>query len=333
MVTAFSFVIVLSVLVLAHEAGHFFVGRWVGAKIEEFALGFPPRLWSVRRGNIDYSINAIPLGGYVRFAGEDDPEVHDGLSRLPRLPRALVLVAGVTMNAILAVFLFALVFATGYPTAVPIDGVKVGSVVAGSPAEMAGLKPGDVVLQVNGEAVKQTAAFGDAVRAKAGQELTFVVQHTGGEDVTLRATPRANPPQGEGPLGISIQQNSVVEKRSYGPLTALRMGLGQTWQVTKLTVSVPVLIVRGLIPASLARPVGPLGVARIVGSAAETIPASGFVYILQLMAMLSVNLAVVNILPLPGLDGGRLLFVIIEWLRGGKRLNPQREAIIHFGGR
>jgi len=332
MVTILSFLIVLSILVLVHELGHFVVGRWAGAKVEEFALGFPPRIWSTRRGETDYSLNAIPLGGYCRFAGEDSPDVTGGLSALPRLKRSLVLVAGVTMNAVLAILLFALVFATGYPTAVPVDGVKIVSVVPGSPAEQAGLKPNDVVLNVNGEAVKDTGAFGSAVRARLGQEITLGVKRAGGGEDPLVVVPRANPPDGEGPLGIGIQQAFVSENRSYAPLQALWMGVQQAWRATELTLSVPVMIVRGLIPAELARPVGPLGVARIVGSAAEAAPTSGLAPILLTTALLSISLAIVNILPLPGLDGGRLVFVILEWLRGGKRVNPQREAVIHLAG-
>jgi regulator of sigma E protease len=332
LVTVVSFLIVLSVMVLAHEMGHFFVGRWAGAKVEEFALGFPPRVWSTRRGETDYSINAIPLGGYCRFAGEDNPDVPGGLSALPRLQRALVLVAGVAMNVILAIVIFAFVFVTGYPTAIPIDGVKVDSVAVSSPAESAGLKPGDVILKVDGAVVNNTTALSNQVSARLGQEVSLFVTQAGGAQTTLKLVPRANPPAGQGPLGVAIEQNSVVEKRAYPPLQSLWLGVQQTWRVTAITIQVPVMIIRGLIPAELARPVGPVGVARLVGSAAEAIPQSGFAMILNLMAYLSVNLAIVNILPLPGLDGGRLVFVILEWLRRGKRINPQREAIIHFSG-
>lgn len=332
MVTVVSFILVLSLLVLVHELGHYAVGRWAGAKIEEFAIGFPPRLWSVRRGETDYSINAIPLGGYCRFAGEDNPEVPGGLSAMPRRHRALVLVAGVAMNALLGVLIFTLLFATGYPTAMPLDGVKIGGVAAGSPAEAAGIKVGDVIVAVNGETIKLIESFSAAVQARMGQEIAFTVERAGGAPFTAKATARTNPPTGEGPLGISIQQNYYVENQSYNPLQSLQMGLRQSWYIVETMVSVPVMIVRGLIPAELARPVGPVGIARIVGAAAADIPTSGFFSILQLTALLSINLALVNILPLPGLDGGRLVFVAIEWLRGGKRLNPQREGIIHFAG-
>ena len=332
MVTVVSFLIVLSILVLAHELGHFVVGRWAGARIEEFALGFPPRLWSIRRGETDYSVNAIPLGGYVRFAGEDNPDVSGGLSSLPRLKRALVLVAGVTMNIVLAIAIFAAIFATGYPTAVAIDGIKVTDIVQGAPADLAGLKAGDVVVAANGSDVKDTNGFSATVRSLNGQEIALLIKHADGSQETLRMSPRQTWPQGEGPLGVTIRQNSVTEKRSYGLAQALWMGAQQTWRVTELTFSIPMMIIRGLLPVELARPVGPLGVARIVGSAAETIPTNGFAMMFELMAFLSVNLAVVNILPLPGLDGGRLLFVLLEGLRGGKRINPRREAIIHFTG-
>jgi len=332
MVTAISFLIVLSVLVMVHELGHYVAGRWAGARIEEFALGFPPRVWSVRRGETDYSINAVPLGGYVRFAGEDNPDVVGGLASLPRLKRSLVLVAGVTMNAVLAVLLFAWVFATGYPTAVPIDGVKIISVVEDAPAALAGIKPGDIVLKIDDQVTNDTNTLGTGIRSHLGQEITLLVKRPSGDEEMIRVVPRSESPQGQGPLGIVIEQATRLEMRSYSLPQALWMGVRQTWQAVALTVSVPVMILRGLIPAELARPVGPLGISRIVGSAAEAIPASGFAPILLTTALLSVSLAIVNILPLPGFDGGRLVFVVLEWLRGGKRINPQREAIIHFAG-
>ncbi len=332
MVTAISFVIVLSILVFVHELGHFVVGRWAGARIEEFALGFPPRLWSIRRGETDYSINAIPLGGYCRFAGEDNPDVSGGLSQLPRLKRVLVLVAGVTMNALLAIIVFAIMFMTGYPTATAIDGVQVASVVQGAPAATAGLMSGDLILKVNGQLVKDTNSFSTIIRAEAGKEVALTVKRSGSaQEDTVRLTPRANPPQGEGPLGISIQQAATVSKKAYALPQALALGVERTWSAIKLTFYAPVLIVRGVIPAAGAVS-GPLGIARIVGSATNAIPTNGFYPLLSLTALLSISLAVVNILPLPGLDGGRIVFVILEWLRGGKRINPQREAIIHFSG-
>jgi regulator of sigma E protease len=332
MATIVLFVVILSILVLAHELGHYVVGRWAKARIEEFAIGFPPRIWSVRRNNIDYSINAIPLGGYVRFAGEDNPNVAGGLSSLPRSKRALVLLAGVTMNFLLAIFLFAAVFATGYPTAVPANGTKIAAVTSGSPAEQAGLKTGDIVLGVNGQAMNQMEAFSAAVHADVGEQIALLVKHADGQQETINVVPRVNPPSGEGPLGIAIEQAATMERRTYSLPEALWKGVQQTWEVVVMTVSVPVMIVRGLVPLDVARPIGPVGISRVVGSATAAIPALGFAPILELMALFSVSLAVVNILPLPGLDGGRLIFVLLEWLRGGKRINPEREAIIHLTG-
>jgi regulator of sigma E protease len=332
MVTIVAFLIVLSVLVFVHELGHFVVGRWAKARIEEFAIGFPPRIWSVRRGETDYSINAIPLGGYCRFAGEDNPDIPGGLSSLPRGKRSLVLIAGVTMNAVLAVLLFAAVFATGYPTVEPTKGIRLAAVVANSPAQQVGLTTGDVVLQVNGQEVNKIDDFSTLIRAGAGQPLALLVQHRDGQTETMTVTPRTNPPQGEGPVGIAIEQASTTVMKTYPLPTSLVMGAQQTWRAVVLTLSVPVMLIRGLIPADAARLSGPVGVARIVGSAAEVIPTNGFAPIILTTALLSISLAVVNILPLPGLDGGRLVFVIIEWLRGGKRISPQREGLIHFAG-
>jgi len=331
-ITALSFLIVLSILVLAHELGHFVVGRWIGVRIEEFAIGFPPRAWSVRRGETEYSINTIPLGGYVRFAGEDDPDAPDGLAGKPRLQRSAVLVAGVIMNVILGVVLFAIVFATGYPTPVPTGTVLLVAVAPGSPAEQAGLRPGDVIEAVDGRPFTDTTAFGTYIRSRLGEEASIVVKRDGVVQPAVRALIRPNPPSGEGPLGVVLDAGYTVETRSYPPLQALWLGIRETWDAVVFTVSVPAMVLRGLIPADMARPVGPLGISRIVGSATEAIPVSGWAPLLITMALLSVSLAIVNILPVPGLDGGRLIFVIVEWLRGGKRVDPRREAIIHFAG-
>jgi regulator of sigma E protease len=331
-VTVISFLVVLSILVLVHELGHFAAGRWARARIDEFAIGFPPRIWSVRRGETDYSINAIPLGGYVKFAGEDNPDIPNGLSSIPRGKRAVVLVAGVVMNFLFAILLFSLIFATGYPHVTAIDGVKITGVVSGAPAESAGLKSGDVVLQIDGQPVNDTAAFSEAVKAKQGNTVTLLVQSANGDQRTSTLVPRANPPQGEGPMGISIEQNSVSTVERFSLLQSLRMGAQKTWDTVVLTVSVPVMVLRGMIPADVARPVGPIGISRYVGSATEVIPTLGLYPILSLMALLSVSLAVVNILPVPGLDGGRLLFVLLEAVRGGKRVSPEREAMFHFAG-
>jgi regulator of sigma E protease len=332
MLTVVSFVIVLSVLVFVHELGHFAAGRLVKARIEEFAIGFPPRLLSVRRGETDYSLNAIPLGGYCRFAGEDNPDIPDGLSNLPRRKRAFVLLAGVTMNAVLAVLLFAVVYLTGYPMAEPTEGISIVAVTANSPAQQAGLAAGDVVLQVNQQAVNEIDQFSSLIRSQLGQPVTLLVKHADGSSESTTLTPRASPPAGEGPLGVSIEQASIKVTKSYPLPTALVMGARQTWRMVVITFQVPVMVLRGLIPAEAARLSGPVGIARVVGGAAEVIPTNGFAPILLTMAMLSISLAVVNILPLPAVDGGRLVFVILEWLRGGKRINPQREAIIHLAG-
>jgi len=332
LVTIFSFLIVLSVVVLVHELGHFAVGRWAGARIEEFALGFPPRVWSVRRGETDYSINAVPLGGYCRFAGEDNPDIQNGLASLPRRKRGLILAAGVTMNAVLAIVLFAAVYATGFPTPVPTDGIRIAGVVSGAPADQAGLKPGDIILKIDGTATNDLTVFSATVRSSAGRPVDLLVKRPDGQEATIRVTPRSDPPANEGPMGIVVEPAMIIQSRSYALPQALWLGVKQAGRATLVTFSVPVMILRGLIPADLARPVGPIGISRVVGSAAEAIPSSGFAPIFLTTAYLSMSLAIVNILPLPGLDGGRLLFLAIEWLRGGKRLNPQREAIIHFAG-
>ena len=195
-----------------------------------------------------------------------------------------------------------------------------------------GLKTGDLIVKINDQVVKDTNSFSTAIQAVAGQEVSLLVTRAGsGEQETVRVTPRANPPSGQGPLGVSITQAANVTKKAYPLPQAIELGARMTWEAVKTTLYSPVLMIRGAIPVA-GSVSGPIGIARIVGSATNAIPTSGLYPILTLMALLSISLAVVNILPLPGLDGGRIVFVFLEWLRGGKRINPEREAMIHFAG-
>jgi len=332
MTTLILFLVVLSILVLAHEMGHFIVARLAKVRIEEFAIGFPPRLVSIRHGETDYSINLLPLGGYVRMTGEEDPSKPGSLAAKPPAWRAAVLCAGVAMNVALAMILFTLIYLTGVSIPVPTGEIRFIGIASGSPAEQAGLKPGDVVVSVDGQGVTQMDAFRSYINAHTGQPVTVVVRRDGIVQPPVTLEPRQTPPPGQGALGVVLDYVRMYEKRTYALPQAVALGVQSTWNAIAFTVYIPVQVIRGLIPVEVARPVGPVGVGRIIGSAAEQIPTLGWEPLLQTMALLSVSLAVVNILPLPGLDGGRLIFVLLEWVRRGKRISPEREAIIHLMG-
>jgi regulator of sigma E protease len=323
--------LIISLMVIVHELGHFITAKRFGVGVLEFAIGLPPRIASIRRGGTDYSLNALPLGGYVSLVGEDDPALTNSLASKPPWKRAVILLSGSTMNFVLAILLFAATFVLGVDVPVPSDEVVIQAVVAGSPAAQAGLLVNDAILRVDAKTVKTTSDLQSYALDKAGQGVTLVIKRNGEVLPPVPMTPRANPPEGEGPMGIQIANYRMVIER-YPAWEALGRGAQNAFAVVGITLLAPVMVMKGLMPADQARPVGPVGITQITGNVVSQIPTTGWVPVLNLIALLSTSLAVVNVLPFPGLDGGRMVFVVLEWLRRGKRVSPQREGMIHFAG-
>jgi regulator of sigma E protease len=322
---------ILSVLLIAHELGHFFTARRAGITVEEFGVGLPPRLVGIRRGGILYSLNAIPFGAFVRMLGEEDPTAPGSFARKPKWVRAVVLAAGSAMNFLVAWLMFALVFATGIPQVTQVTSVRVTSVSPDSPAAAAGLQPGDVVRSINGRPAVPLEEFQRITRENLGKPITLEVERDGTAR-TVSITPREHPPQGEGPLGVAIQGDGPHEIVRLGILQSIVNGLLDTLAVVIGTLAIPFLLLRGLIPLEAARPVGLPGMAQFASDAAAVSVQTGWLFpLLRLTGFISAGLAVANMLPIPALDGGRLLFVIIEAIRGS-RISPEREAAVHFVG-
>ena len=354
------FLVLLTVLVLVHELGHFIMARRHGMGVEEFGFGFPPRLvglvrdaqtnrWKVVWGNkipeeknTIYSLNLLPLGGFVRITGENgDEEDKDNPLSFANKPigaRFQVLVAGVIMNFLLAWALFSAVFMVGAPEAVENDtqvppgqqpAVHVAYVVQGSPAEQAGVKVGDEIIGIKkGEeivpvtSIKQVQQY---VSQHRGKEVTLVLRR-GKKTVEVTSVPRLNPPEGEGALGIAMVRTVIIR---YNPLEAVVQGAKRTWEVTALTFQafgkmIGSFIATGKAPADLS---GPVGIAYLTKQVADL----GLVYVLQFAALLSVNLGILNALPIPALDGGRMLFLLIEALKGSP-VRRELEGKIHIVG-
>lgn len=282
-----------------------------------------------------YSLNWLPLGGFTRMLGEEDPTAPDSFAAAPKRWRTAVLVAGPGFNLILAFVLFVLMFMAGAPEPKGLR-VFVASVTPGSPADVAGLEPNDVVLAVNGQETKTTTEVSQVTRAHLGQEITLSIQRDQAK-LDLRATPRRADefdPAKEGPLGITIGMTATLGwgLRYYSLFEAVPMGLSATALGLGEVVVAPVAIVRGLIPLSMARPIGPVGIAQIAGAEAEASLRLGGLYpILSLAGLLSVAIGLTNLLPLPALDGGRLIFILIEAIRR-KRVDPKKETIVHLIG-
>ncbi len=322
--TIIAFLAVLIVLVLAHEIGHFVTARAFGVRVDEFGLGFPPRLFSIKRGETRYSLNALPLGGFVKLAGEEDPDVPGSLAGKSHGVRILVLAAGSLMNALLPVVFFAVAFMI--PHSVVSGQVMVQDVAAGSPAALGGIEAGDTILKADSRLVQNNVDLQRAIQSNLGNEMMVLVRHSDGTTESVELVPRWQPPEGEGAVGIVIETvNPAVTRQSYPFWRAIPMAVMELIDTFVLFKNIIISMIIGTVPVIVA---GPIGVAQITGEAVR----AGLSPLLEFAAFFSINLAIINIFPLPALDGGRIAFVILEWLRRGKRVPPRIEGIIHLTG-
>ena len=327
--TVLPFLLILIVLIVVHELGHYITAKIFRVKVLEAGLGYPPRLWGFTWRDTIYSINAIPLGGFVRLLGEEDPGAPDSLAAKPRWIRLIVLAAGSGMNFLLPIFLFALAFTI--PRQVAVGPAAIDEVVAGSPAAQAGLKPGDTILELNGERIKNIQEAGRVIRLNLGQDITFSVKRQvfggGSQVLDLPVHARWAPPSGQGPTGIKIGNlYPFTETESFPPWEAIPKGWTSTLDSLILARNQVISMFKGGSGPDVA---GPVGIAQATG---EVVKQAGWQTLLDFAAILSINLAIINVLPLPMLDGGRIAFVFLEIARRGKRIAPEKEALVHFVG-
>jgi len=414
-------------LVIIHEAGHYVTAKMFGVKVLEAGIGFPPRVWGFRWRDTDYTLNLLPLGAFVRLLGEEDPTDPQSLAAQPKWKRTVIIGAGAFMNLVLAIALFT--SGLMVPRTVSAGGAQIASVTPGSPAEQAGLKPGDQIYKVNGRRSENTADAAYLIHLYQGGTIDMTIKRTdprtGSELITKSVYARWNPQpytdecgvkHESGPTGISIAtpfgqytprtaaETATLDKESraafkeyqtqiapgspascssgadfgFVPLTAAQcadldpgeraaaealkselfagqaapcyqFSPGPRFEPFTRTRSEPIweaaphgvrLSFESLIIArnqlwSMVRgfgssPVtGPVGIAQATG---EVVNEAGWKYLIDFAALLSMNLALINVLPLPMFDGGRLAFIFIEFLRGGRRVAPQKEALVHLSG-
>lgn len=320
LITGVLFILILGLLVFVHELGHFWVAKRNGVTVHEFAFGFKPRLFSWKRGGTEYAINLLPFGGYVRLEGEtEDTGVKGSFAGKSPLVKTKVLVAGVTMNVILAWVVLTIAYTIG---STPLTAsfsrqpftktdvmVELGRVSPGSPAELAGWKTGDQILTLDGQPLESASSVVMATKAKAGQEISIGLLR-GQETLASKLIPRDNPPEGEGALGIELVEASVVRSPWYvAPVAAI----GELTNQARLTFMgigrvLTDLVVEKKVSDEASGLVG-------VGVATGVVRRLGIGSILQFISLISVNLALVNLLPIPPLDGGHLLFVWLEHWR------------------
>lgn len=314
--------IIIAILILVHEFGHFIAARRIGIPVYEFSLGFGTRLFSVKKDGVEYSLRLIPLGGYVRMAGEEPGDADDpnGFSHRTPLEKMIVSFAGPFMNFVLAILIFIYTFAV-IGIAQPVDEAIIGEVIQDKPAHQAGLKSGDKILSVNQQAVSDWEEFVGVIQNEpAGQPVQLTIQRDG-QSRELAVTPIVNESTGKSMLGVYSQ----IKYEQQGIITAIKMGFIQTYQMTVLLLQGLGMLVSG--GASASDLAGPVGIASMVGEAAR----GGTVYLLIFTAFLSINLGILNLLPIPALDGSRFVLAIVEAIRR-KPLDPEKEGFIHWMG-
>lgn len=338
MLTVIAFIIILALMIFVHELGHFVAAKRNGVKVEEFGFGFPPRIWGIKKGETIYSMNWIPLGGFVKIYGEDgeDRSNHHSFSSKKIWRRAIILSAGVLMNFLLGALLLSFGFMYGLPnsiddSAVAADAkVQISQIAPDSPAGLAGLKVGDQIIKLtgpSGEASNITKVYQvqNFISENKGKLVSVEIKR-GKTQMSLALTPRENPPENEGAMGVNLAR---VSKISYPWYKALYEGFKQTFILIWVILSMfGYLIGQIFTGGSVAGDVaGPVGIYSITGQAAQM----GFIYLLQLTAILSINLGLVNALPIPALDGGRLLFLLIEKIKGSP-ISQRFEKSLHTAG-
>jgi len=323
-ITILIFLVILAVIILAHELGHFVTAKAFRVKVEEFGLGFPPRLIGIRRGETLYSLNAIPLGGFTKMAGEEDPKEPRSLASKSVGVRIIVLSAGSIMNALLPILLFSIAFMI--PHDVVTGEVMVEEVALNSPAEAAGIEAGDTVLSVDNEPVQNIGDLQRYTHLNLGEEVNILVKHTDATTEEVQLIPRWKPPEGEGATGMLVSTlNPTVVSQHYPFWEAIPMGAGECVETFVLFKNE---IIRIFIGASSLQVTGPVGIAQITGEVAK----AGISPLLEFAGFISINLAIINLFPLPALDGGRIVFVLLEWVRRGKRVSPKTEGLVHLIG-
>jgi regulator of sigma E protease len=323
-VTIIVFILVLGLLIFVHELGHYVAARLTGVKVEEFGMGYPPRLFAVKRGETEYSINILPLGGFCKLLGEEDPSELRSLASKRPLTRLFVLGAGSFMNAVLPIILLSIAFMI--PRQVVLGDIRIEEVAPDSPAAEAGIEPGDIILSINGHSVRN---IGDVIydtHLSLGEETVLEIEGADGSQKTIALVPRWDPPEGEGAMGVSlILVDTYVISESYPFWEAVPKAGTTLWETFGLLRNE----VRSWFAKGTAPQVGgPVAIFQLTGEASEAGPS----YLLQFAAFLSLNLAIINMFPLPALDGGRIVFVLLEVVRRGKRVSARTEGLVHLAG-
>ncbi len=329
--TILSFIVVLGVLIFIHELGHFLVARKVGVKVLTFSIGFGPKLLKRELGETEYALSAFPLGGYVRLLGDDpkemiDPsESHRSFLNQSVSKKMAIVFAGPLFNLLLALVIFVGIYMAG----IPVVTAEVGEVQENTPAAAAGLQPGDRIVSIGEQEITRWLDIQDAVQVAGGRAVDLVVQR-GDSVINLRVTPEeTEAPNIFGEMErrwvIGITPKGTVVTQRHDPVTAAYLGTKRTVELTELTVIAIAKLIQGKLSTKTIG--GPIMIAQMSGQAAE----GGFLNIFFFIAILSINLGVINLLPIPILDGGHLVFFSIEGIMGRPVSLRTREVAQQIG--
>lgn len=330
MLTALAVVFVFGLLVMVHEFGHYIVARLNGIKVMEFAFGFGPKIIGFRGKETDYSLRLVPLGGFVRLYGMDAEIDENGVQTIasPSDPRSYrnkkvwqrmsVIAAGPLMNFVLAIVLFMLVFAY-YGIPISGSGNNIGTLIEGKPAQKAGIQPGDRIISVDGVQTPTWNSLTEVIHSKPGQQIVVVVEHEG-KQLALTINTEKDAQSGFGMIGIApeviYQKTTILESARYG--------LERTIEFTRFIMVTLIQMISREVPADVG---GPVAIAQAIGQGAE----QGWANLLGLTGVLSIQLGLLNLFPIPALDGSHLVFLMIEGLRG-KPINPERQNFVNLIG-
>jgi regulator of sigma E protease len=317
---------IIMLLALPHELGHFLAAKRYGVRVEEFGLGFPPRLLAIKRGETVYSLNAIPLGGFTKLAGELDPSVPNGLASKSVGNRFVVLVIGSVINALLAVLLLALPLM--FPHEIIVEKITVRDMMPNSPAALAGIKAGDQILVVDWRAVHNVGDLKNRIYVNLGNEINVRVMHPDSSTEDFQITPRWFVSGQENAIGLVVSgSNSRSVNHRYPFWQAIPLAFTTVVDMFLIFKNVLIGMVLGITPVVL---MGPIGLTYFISELLSS--GLSYIFLLKFSAFLSANVAMINLFPFPALDGGRIAFVLLEWFRRGKRVPAKVEGLIHGFG-
>lgn len=319
------FIVALSVLVLVHEWGHFMAARKTGVKVEEFGLGLPPKIIGKKIKGTIYSLNWLPIGGFCKLYGEDptnpgEKDKKESFFYKKPWQKLIIVLGGVFMNLVLAIAIFSLVYSIlGVPK--ETDKVKVLEVVKNSPADISGIKENDWVVAVNGVEVKTPNQLTNEVAKYKGKKVKLIIND---KDVLVEV--RENPPEGEGSMGVAISNTEMIKLPWYRFYEGIGAGFEEAYYWGKIIFGGVIKMIGGLLSGNVPKDVsGPIGMYQATSFINKN---QGLLAVIHFFGIVSVNLAVVNILPFPALDGGRIIFVIYEMLTK-KRANQKVESVVN----